>query len=126
MQRSPCVSRFAGRICDPWGSCWSSLLLKQCAPWRGPTLEQFVKDCIPWEGSQAAAEEEGEKEGVAGRRCYEPAVTFSPYPLHPFKGGCRGFGSEEEKEPEQDAEKWWRESSFSLVLFLSTLICFNC
>lgn len=51
-------------------SCWDSLLLKDCAPWKEAPLEQLMKDCVLWKGLHVAAEEQHEKEGVAGRSCY--------------------------------------------------------
>jgi len=50
-ERSPCLSRFAVRACDPMGDPhWSILFLKDCTLWEGPMQGQFVKSCSPWEG----------------------------------------------------------------------------
>jgi len=50
-ERSPRLSRFAGRAGDPVGDLrWRRLLLKDCTPWKGPMLGQFMKSCSLWGG----------------------------------------------------------------------------
>jgi len=76
-ERSPCCSRFAGKICDPTGNpqgsslflkdcnLWKGPMLKQsvksCSLWKRPTLEKFAEDCLLWEGPHAGSGEECEE-----------------------------------------------------------------
>lgn len=78
-------------------------------------LEQFVKDAFHGrdprpQQRRRVRRKEWQGGGVMNR--LQPPLLV---PSIPSRGGCRGFESEEEKEPEQDGEKWWKESSFSLV-----------
>ena len=63
---------------------------EELQPMGGPVLERSLKDCLPWGGPHAGGGEECEKEGAAGKLCYEltaPPIPHSSVPL----GGSVAF-----------------------------------
>jgi len=114
-ERSPCRSRFSGRVCDPMGdSRWSCLFLKDCTLWEGTHAGAAHEELQPV-GRTHAGEVCGElscerdltlkqgksmrspppeEEGASETTCDELIVTPIPRPPAPLGGRRERNGSE--------------------------------
>lgn len=88
METRPCMTRFDGRIWDPWAAHTGASAPAGVCFMEGTHVGAVCEGLYSMGGSPVAAGEQGEKEGVTETR-HEPAANPAPYPLHPFERGMK-------------------------------------